>query len=94
VGWVKCDVLLFIILMHFISKFLGVRFVLAKGPNKVDVSLLSPEGRSRSDFRNIVFPIYLEFRTMGKVQKSNISEDYLGGTNENCDKPNHSRRSK
>jgi hypothetical protein len=49
---------------------------LSKGPNRVGVSLPSPEDGDRSSFRNVVFPIYLELWTMGKVHKSSDSECY------------------
>jgi hypothetical protein len=38
-----------------------------EGPNRVGVSIPSPEDGIRSNFRNVVFSSYLEFRTMGKV---------------------------
>jgi hypothetical protein len=50
-----------------------MRFALSEGPNKVGVSLLSPEDGNRSHFRNVVVSSYLELRTMDKVQKSNVS---------------------
>jgi hypothetical protein len=40
-----------------------------------------------------VFSSYLELRTMDRVHKSNLPEDYLGGSNENYDVPNQCRRS-
>jgi hypothetical protein len=43
------------------------------GPNRVDVSFLSPENGNRYSFRNVVFYNYLEFRTMDKVHKPNDS---------------------
>jgi hypothetical protein len=39
---------------------------LSKGPNRVGVSLPSPEDGNRSSFRNVVFSSYLEFGTMDK----------------------------
>jgi hypothetical protein len=45
------------------------RLVLSEGPNKVGVSLPSPVDGNRSSFRNVVFSIYLEFRTMDQVPK-------------------------
>jgi hypothetical protein len=47
---------------------------LSKGPNKVGVSLTSPEDGNRSSFRNVVFSSDLGFRTMDKVQKPSDSE--------------------
>jgi hypothetical protein len=47
----------------------SLRLVLSKGPNRVDVSLPSPESGNRFSFRNVVCPSYLEFRAIGKVQK-------------------------
>jgi hypothetical protein len=46
------------------------------GPNRVGAFLLSPENRSTSSFRKVVFLIYLEFRTMDKVRKATDSEFY------------------
>jgi hypothetical protein len=37
--------------------------------DRVGVSSPSPEDGTRPSFRNEVFPIYLEFRTMDKVNK-------------------------
>jgi hypothetical protein len=51
-----------------------LRLALSKGPNRIDVSLLSPEDRNRSSIRNIVCFSYLEFLTMDKVQKLSDSE--------------------
>jgi hypothetical protein len=45
-------------------------WVLCNGPNRVGVSLLSPQDGNRFGFRNH----YLEFTVMGKVQKPNNSE--------------------
>jgi hypothetical protein len=39
------------------------------GPNRVGVSLPSPEDENRSSFRNVVFSTYLKFLAMGKAQK-------------------------
>jgi hypothetical protein len=39
------------------------------GPNRVGVSIPSPEDENKSCFRNTVFSSYLEFRTMKKVQE-------------------------
>jgi hypothetical protein len=43
-------------------------------PNRVGVSLRSPEYGNRSSFRNVLFSSYLEFRTVGKVQKPSDSK--------------------
>jgi hypothetical protein len=53
-----------------------LRLALSKEPNRVGVSLPSPEDGNRSSFRNFVFCYYLEFRTMNKVQKPSHSECY------------------
>jgi hypothetical protein len=53
----------------------GLRLVLSTGPNRVDVCSPSPKTETYS-FRNIVFPSYLEFRTMNRVQKRRDSERY------------------
>jgi hypothetical protein len=50
-----------------------LRLALSKEPNRVAVSLPSPEEGNRSSFRNAVFQ-YLEFRTMDKVQKPSNSK--------------------
>jgi hypothetical protein len=34
----------------------------------------TPEDGKRSNFRSVVFSVYLEFRTMGKVHKPSHSE--------------------
>jgi hypothetical protein len=47
---------------------------LCKRPNRVGVSLPSPEDGNRSSFRHFVFFIYLESRTMDKVQKPSDSK--------------------
>jgi hypothetical protein len=47
------------------------------GPNKVGVSLPSPEDGSGSNFRNVVFSIHLEFRTMAKVHKPSDCEGFF-----------------
>jgi hypothetical protein len=47
---------------------------LSKGPNRLGVSLPSPKDVNGPSFRNFVFSSYLEFRTMGKLQKPNDSE--------------------
>jgi hypothetical protein len=48
---------------------------ISKGPNRVYVSLPSPEKGNRSSFRNVVF-WYLEFQAMNKFQKPSSSECY------------------
>jgi hypothetical protein len=48
----------------------------AKGPNKLGVSLSSPEEGNRSSFRNIVFSRSLQFRTMRKFHILADSERY------------------
>jgi hypothetical protein len=50
--------------------------VLSQGPNRVRVSLLSPEDVNRSAFRNVVFSSYVEFPTMDGVHKSSDSGCY------------------
>jgi hypothetical protein len=47
--------------------------VSSEGPNRIGVSLHSREEGNRSSLRNVVFSIYLEIRTMGKVQKASDS---------------------
>jgi hypothetical protein len=47
---------------------------ICKGPNRIGVSLPSPEDRNRYCSRNIVLPSYLEFRTVERVQESSDSE--------------------
>jgi hypothetical protein len=50
---------------------------LSKGPNRVGVSLPSPEDGNRSSFLNVVFLLsYLEVRAMNKVHKPSDSECY------------------
>jgi hypothetical protein len=43
---------------------------LLKGPKGIGVSLPSHEELNRSNFRNVVFPSDLEYRTMDKVHKT------------------------
>jgi hypothetical protein len=50
------------------------------GPNRVGVSLPSPEDGNRSSFLNVMFSGYLEFRTMHKVQKPGNSECYTASS--------------
>jgi hypothetical protein len=45
-----------------------LKLALSERPKRVCVSLPSPEDGNRSSFRNVVFSMYLEFRTMDKVQ--------------------------
>jgi hypothetical protein len=52
-----------------------LRLALSKGPNRVGLSLSSPEDGKRSSFRNIAFYSYLEFRTMDAVHKLSDSEN-------------------
>jgi hypothetical protein len=40
---------------YWVSGWLWMRLALSKGPNKVGVSLPSPEARNRSSFWNSVF---------------------------------------
>jgi hypothetical protein len=47
---------------------------LSKRPNRVGVSLLSPEDGNRPSFRNVVFSSYLEFQTIDKMHKLRDSE--------------------
>jgi hypothetical protein len=54
------------------------------GPNKLGVSLSSPEDGNRSSFRKVVFSGYLEFPTMDEVQipsnsQGEIVEFFLRG---------------
>jgi hypothetical protein len=44
------------------------------GPNRVDVSIPSPEVEKRPGFRNIVFSCYLEFQAMEIARKPSDSE--------------------
>jgi hypothetical protein len=53
----------------------GRGLVPSEGPNRVDVSLFSPEDGKRSNFRNLMFSSYLEFFTMDKVHKPSDSEN-------------------
>jgi hypothetical protein len=52
-----------------------MRLTLSKVPNRVVVSF-SPEDGNRSSFRNFISSSYLEFRTMGKVQKPSDPDCY------------------
>jgi hypothetical protein len=51
-----------------------LRLALSKGPNRVDVSLLSPFDGNRSSYRTVVFSSYLQFPTTKKVHKTSDSE--------------------
>jgi hypothetical protein len=51
-----------------------MRLALSNGPNRVGVSLSSPEDGNRSSFWNVVFSSYLKFRPIDQVQKLNDSE--------------------
>jgi hypothetical protein len=53
-----------------------LKLALCKGPDTVDASLPLPEDETRSSFRNVVFPSYLEFRTIDKVQKASDPKCY------------------
>jgi hypothetical protein len=44
----------------------GMRLALSRRPKRVDVFLFSPEGGTRSSFRDVVISSYLEFRTIDK----------------------------
>jgi hypothetical protein len=46
---------------------------LSKGPNRVGVSLSSPE--DENSFPNVMFSNYLEFRTMDEVHK--VTDSYF-----------------
>jgi hypothetical protein len=52
-----------------------MKLAFSKGPNKVGVSLHSPEDGNRSSFRNIVFTSYLELQRMDRVGKPIDSEN-------------------
>jgi hypothetical protein len=52
------------------------RLTLSNGPNKVDVSLPSPESRNRSSSRNVLLCSHLGFRATNKVHKPNNSVYY------------------
>jgi hypothetical protein len=52
-----------------------MRLPLFKEPNRVGVSLLSPEDETISVFQNVVFSSYLEFRTVDKVHIPSDSEN-------------------
>jgi hypothetical protein len=58
----------------YVPCHIHLRLAVFEGPEKVGVSLPSPEDRNRSCFRNILFPSYLDYRMMGVVQKPSDSE--------------------
>jgi hypothetical protein len=50
--------------------------VRSKGPNRVGISLSlspSPEDNDKSSFRDVLFPGYLEFETLDKVEEPSDS---------------------
>jgi hypothetical protein len=53
-----------------------LRLALYKGPNKVDVSFLSPEDGNISHFRKAVFSGYVEYLTIDKVHNRGEYECY------------------
>jgi hypothetical protein len=58
-----------------------LRLARFKGSSKVDVSFPLPEDGNRTDFRNVVFSGYIQFRTMDNVQKPSDSECYFNTSN-------------
>jgi hypothetical protein len=54
--------------------FLRSFLALSKGPDRVHVSVLSPEDGNRRSSRKAVLSSYLELRTMGKAQNPSGSE--------------------
>jgi hypothetical protein len=48
---------------------LEIELTFYKGPSRVGVSHHSPEDGKRSNFRNLVYRNYLEFRMMDEVHK-------------------------
>jgi hypothetical protein len=50
-----------------------LRFALSMGPNRVGVSVSSPEDGNGSSFKDDVFSIYLEFQAMNKALKTSYS---------------------
>jgi hypothetical protein len=73
-GSSMCQVPMQLLLRDIVVKWL--RLAPSKGPNRVGISVLLPEGWNKSNFRNIVFSSYLEFRTMDEVHRSSHS-DYI-----------------
>jgi hypothetical protein len=53
-----------------------IEIALSNCPNRLGISLPSPEAGNRSSLRNVVFSSYLEFRTINEVEKPNDSECY------------------
>jgi hypothetical protein len=58
---------------RFLDCVQWLRLAPSKTTNRVGLPPLSPEDGNKSSFRNVVF-LYLEFRTMGTVQKPSDSE--------------------
>jgi hypothetical protein len=58
-----------------VSAYQWLSLALSDGPNRVGVSLPSPEDRNRSSFRNIVICSHLEFLAMD--QKASDSDRRL-----------------
>jgi hypothetical protein len=50
---------------------------ISKRPNRIGVSLPSPEDVNRSSFRNVAFSSYLELRKMKKGHKSSDSDNFF-----------------
>jgi hypothetical protein len=50
-----------------------MRLAVSKGPRRIGMSLPSPTEENRSIFRNGVFSISLNYRTMDRVHKPNDS---------------------
>jgi hypothetical protein len=51
-----------------------IEIAISKGPNRVDISLLSPENGNRPSSQNVEFCSYLEFWTMDRVHDPSDSE--------------------
>jgi hypothetical protein len=51
---------------------LQAKFALYKGPNRVGVTICSPEDGNRPTFLYVLFSSYLEFRTVDKAQKLSV----------------------
>lgn len=49
----------------------------SKDANRTGVYLPSPENGKKYTFRNAVFSVQLEFRTMDKTQDPNVSKRYV-----------------
>jgi hypothetical protein len=56
-----------------------VRLALSKGPNRIGVSLPSPNDWNRSSFRNVVFSNNLEFLKMNSVHRRSDSTAWTVG---------------